>query len=116
VPDPQFMFLLQPQHSAWAHDTYGISVQNGLLSSVTSSNADQSGAVFLKLAELAGFITALTAPAVKAPQTNLPPRIEVMFDPDDVADANANARAQLAVGRLTSIWSKTPVFGSGARR
>src|ERR1035438_7598754 len=34
VPDGSNLFLLQPRLSAWAHDTQGITIQNGLLTSV----------------------------------------------------------------------------------
>ncbi len=93
LPDGANMFLLRPRLSAWAHDNFGITVQNGLLTSIGSSNADQSGTVLLKLAELAGTISAAlkAAPGANAP-TKLPSRIELMFSPDNLAmRTNASA-------------------------
>lgn len=106
-PDPSKLFLLQPATSRWAHDTFGISVSNGLLTSINSSNTDQSGKVLVKLAELAGDIVQLAggkfAPAGFKPKlsTELPTRIDIIINPEksheyDGLFARANLRLDIA--------------------
>ena len=50
VPDTTKMYLLSPKTSSLAHDRFGITVTNNFLTSINSSNADQSGQVLVKLA------------------------------------------------------------------
>jgi hypothetical protein len=101
VPDGSNLFLLQPRQSAWAHDTLGITVQNGLLTSVGSTNADQTGAAVLKIAELAGLIaTAVKGPMITAAPVVRPPRIEMMFTPDEADDSVNGPNSALRTARL----------------
>jgi hypothetical protein len=104
LPDGGNMFLLRPKTSAWAHDTFGITIQNGLLTSVGSSNSDQTGTVLLKLAELAGTMAAglKATPYATNPPAALPARIELMFAPDDTAEANLT----LQKGRLNVVVNR----------
>ena len=102
VPDGSNMFVLQPQPSAWAHDTFGVTVQNGLLTSVGSTNVDQTGTALLKIAELAGVIaTSFKASASTNLPANRPPRIELMFTPDDVGDGVNGPNSTLKKGGLS---------------
>jgi hypothetical protein len=69
-PDYRQPFLLRPDFSAWAHDTFQLTVSNGLLCSINSSNSDQTGAVVVKLAETAGVIAEMVGMGSSTIDTN----------------------------------------------
>ncbi len=46
-PDPKYMFLLDPKFNAWWTDICRVAVSNGLLTTVTSTNADKTGEVLI---------------------------------------------------------------------
>ena len=99
APDGSNLFLLDPQTSAWAHDTFNVGIKDGLLASIGSTNADQTGQVLVKLAGLAGLIANplkvnfidTQTPAPK----KLPARMEVLLAPEDSTD-DANTILQPA--------------------
>ena len=102
VPDTTKMYLLSPKTSSLAHDRFGITVTNNFLTSINSSNADQSGQVLVKLAALAGDIVQLLAPKLvvptieEKPTTNLPLHIDIVIDPDNT-DQEILRKANLRV-------------------
>ena len=100
LPDAARMYLLEPKLSMWAHDTFGIAVSNGLLSSISSTNVDRSHDVMVSLAGLAGAL-ATEGAAPGLPVKFLPPKkpelprhIEVSFAPNadgTILDTVSNA-------------------------
>jgi hypothetical protein len=95
TPDPDNSFFLNPRLLCTSDDTFQIAVSNGLLTTVASTNTDQSGEVLVQLAKIGieSFkIAAGIPPGVKknAGQASYPKQIEVTFDPSvqkDVDDA-----------------------------
>lgn len=87
-PDPAHLYLLRPQFNALAADTYRVVVSNGLLTTISSTNADKSGEVIVDLAKIGieAFKLAAGGPPsmhVKTTAEKWPREIDVTFDPTD---------------------------------
>lgn len=112
IPDQNHTFLMTPRLSAWADDSYSIGVKDGLLTSLNSTNADQSATVLTKLAGLAGVIAKTGILAVPEVQEELPKRIEVFFLPGDLGNANktlaaANLKVSIISPAVDPTWKES---------
>jgi hypothetical protein len=113
-PDPNALYLLNPLYSNWANDAFNIGISNGLLTTINSSNSDQSGQVLVKLAQLAGDIVYLAgqvgAFTVSHPglSTNLPSKIDVIIDPAHLEDASQIlAQGNLCLTAVPFGWTSS---------
>ena len=108
-PDPNHLYLLRLKPSWWSDDTFRISItSNGLLSAIGATNADQTGAIAIKVAQIGIQAFELAAGGMPLPSTakakgfrslldtnvypedakgdsplaiDYPPRIDITFDP-----------------------------------
>lgn len=84
-PDPTQMFILRGKHIILADDDFNFSVTNGLLSSINTTNADQTGAIAIKLANIAieglKLATVRTEPPPDQKAAKPPKLIDLTFDP-----------------------------------
>lgn len=122
-PDPEYMFVLRPKLSPWASDAMQINVNSqGLLTTVSSTNTDESGEVLVTLAQVAieSFkIAAGGVPTVKLiGDKPLPKEVVVTFSPTDQDEINAakaaleNAQLELRVAtnfsKFPKRWTRLP--------
>ena len=109
-PDYDQAYLLRPDFSAWSHDTFQLTVSNGLLASVNSSNSDQTSAVVIKLAQTAGAIMRITALNATSNTnenatfvlTNRPLQIDLILDVADDTSDSPNSFASVSSALSTN--------------
>ena len=95
APDSENTFLLNPKLRCTSDDTFQITVSNGLLTTISSTNTDQSGEVLVQLAKtgieafkLAAGFPSFGARSLKVGEYVYPKHIEVTFDPTDQTKIN----------------------------
>ncbi|HEY4417052.1 MAG TPA: hypothetical protein VGO57_15285 [Verrucomicrobiae bacterium] len=119
MPDIAHAYLLDPKASAWAHDRFGIGVANGLLTSINSSNVDQTSQVLVKIGALAGDILYLSGgggkgPATAPPTNTLPEHIDLYSDASELRDiTNILSDEVLHAARLKVTVTRSSLYASG---
>jgi hypothetical protein len=101
-PDPDYIFLLNPKFNALSADTYRVAISNGLLTTITSTNADKTGEVLIDLAKIGieSFKIAAGLPAppgVLEAREKYPKQVESIFDPSNDKEL-VNAQAVFDAG------------------
>ncbi len=115
VPDTSVQYVLQADPSIWSHDTYGITVTNGLLTTINATNASQLHDIFVSLATTAGIAAAMAAPLVATnnatpvaqPDVNAPPHFEIDLDPAQDSDVKLGGNATLLQAKIKPFLSST---------
>jgi hypothetical protein len=97
VPDTDQFYTLDYHRSALSEDALNISVgTNGLLKKVESSTEDKSGAIIIKMVEIAKEVAkAASMPAGTATKVG-----DYVFDPEDVDALNARLRNDFGSGAI----------------
>ena len=117
VPDKSRLYLLKPHRSLWYDDNVNLTVNNGLLCSVTTTNTDQTGGVIQAMAQTAGQIFTLAAGGLPISATGaggVSPTVQLMdystqvdkyarllpdeIDPTNIASRIESVNLNLAMG------------------
>jgi hypothetical protein len=113
------MFLLRPQFNCLSADSYRVSVNNGLLTTIASTNADKTGDVLIDLAKIGveSFKLASGVPSF-GPRlrqaTNTPPKeFDLTFDPTDENEFLAASNTLKSAELTLTIANSIPNFGKG---
>ena len=117
-PDPKYMFLLNPSLRCLSDDSYRIEVTNGLLSTISSTNADKSGEVLIDLAKVAIESFKLAAGVPVSAQRlgagpDYPKEIEFTFDPSSTCECE-RARRHFGKWFELKVDRPKPEFGAWA--
>ena len=105
VPDYKQAFLLRQSFSPYAHDSFQFAVaNNGLLTSVNTTNQDQTGQIIVQIAQTVAAIVNPMPPGLRAnllseaPPSSCerPDRIDLIFDPSQPVDAPDGINSRLA--------------------
>ena len=105
VPDYKQAFLLRQSFSPYAHDSFQFAVaNNGLLTSVNTTNQDQTGQIIVQIAQTVAAIVNPMPPWLRAnllseaapSSCERPDRIDLIFDPSQPVDAPDGINSRLA--------------------